>query len=442
MRPQKRALLTIVESRSSADTWAWLLIAVGVIFRLWEYADDRPLYMDEALLLTNLIELPVFDFSTTLSKDQLAAPGFLALERMMVRLPVSTIWAGRLIPLLCGIASMFLMRSVARAYLLPRAVPIAVGLFAFDDWLIYYATEIKQYCSDMTLTLVALLLASAAADLSRRRLVALAVFGIVAVWFSHPLALVLAAVGTYLAVKGAIHRDWRKTAIVMGMSLLWAVSFASCFFVSHRILSKDRFIWNWWDFAFLPIPPRSVAELERVFWHVINIFNSPAWVVTPLGVLGSAFLAAGLYVIGTLALGLRWRGGLYLLVAPLLFTLAASALRQYPFHGRLLLFLTPILHLLVAEGAAAVTRRGGMIPAIALGAFLLFQPAYEVLWHQLVVQRTHGGFDSHGDLRPDLLDELENRERAARQAQCASMSFAIVGSLLVARPAGPRLIVY
>ena len=53
-----------------------------MIFRLLEYADNRPLYMDEGLLLTNLVELPVFDFSTTLTKDQLAAPGFLAVERM------------------------------------------------------------------------------------------------------------------------------------------------------------------------------------------------------------------------------------------------------------------------------------------------------------------------------------------------------------------------
>ncbi len=88
---------------------------------------------------------------------------FLVIERMMVRLPLPTVWAARLIPLLCGIASMFLMRSVARRYLLARAVPIAVGLFALDDWLIYYAAEIKQYSSDITLTLVALLLASAAA---------------------------------------------------------------------------------------------------------------------------------------------------------------------------------------------------------------------------------------------------------------------------------------
>jgi hypothetical protein len=394
---------------SRAETWTWVLVAVGVIFRLLEYAGNRELYIDERLLLPNLTNLAVFDFSTTLTKDQIAAPGFLVLERMMVRLPLPTVWVARLIPLLCGVASMFLMRSVARRYLLARAVPIAVGLFALDDWLVYYATEIKQYSSDTTLTLVALLLAAAAREMNRRSLVVLAGFGAVGVWFSHPLVFMLGAVGTYLAAKAAFRHDRKKMLGLVGIGLLWVASFVACYVVSHRILSKEDFLWRWWDFAFLPIPPRSFADLSRDFWQVLNIVNSPGWVVTPLGVLASAFLALGFYVIGSLSLGLRWRGGLYLMVAPLLFTIAASALHQYPFHGRLLLFLVPIIHLPVAEGAAALTRRGRPVLAFALGTFLLFQPAYELLWHQLIVKRFHGAFDSHGDLRPDLLDYLERR---------------------------------
>ena len=116
--------------------------------------------MDEKLLLKNLVDLPVFDFHTILTHDQLAAPAFLVVERIMVRLPFDTCASARFIPLLCGIASMFLMRSVARRYLLPLGVPIAVGLFAFNDWLVYYASEIKQYSSDVALTLAAFLLAA------------------------------------------------------------------------------------------------------------------------------------------------------------------------------------------------------------------------------------------------------------------------------------------
>jgi hypothetical protein len=194
------------------------------------------------------------------------------------------------------------------------------------------------------------------------------------------------------------------------MISIWVVSFGCCYHVSHRILSEDRFIWDWWHFAFLPIPPRSFADSERVFWHVLNLFNSPSWVLTPLGVLASAFLAAGLYAFGVLSLLRRWRGGAFLLVAPLVFTLGASALHQYPFHGRLLIFLVPTVHLLVAEGAAVLTRHRSAFLATVVTIFLLVQPAGQATWNQAIVNRLHGYHDSHGDLFGDLLDYMDGTD--------------------------------
>ena len=103
----------------------------------------------------------------------------------------------------------------------------------------------------------------------------------------------------------------------------------------------------------------------------------------------------------------RWPGGLYLLAAPAACVLAASVLRQYPFHGRLLIFLVPSVQMLVSQGAAALTRRGGPRLTGALGIFLLLQPVYDALSHQFVRPLNHDSFDSHGDLRPDLLDYLD-----------------------------------
>jgi hypothetical protein len=164
-----------------------------------------------------------------------------------------------------------------------------------------------------------------------------------------------------------------------------------------------------------------VAQLQAELWQLVNVTNNPASVFTPLGVISSAFLAAGLFALGALALGRRWPGGLYLLVAPIVFVFLASALHQYPFHGRLLLFVVPAIHLLIGEGAATLTRRGGPLLTFTLGAFLLYQPAYEACWHNLVQKRGRP-HDSHGDLRPDVLDYLDHleylRKRAAeRQAR-------------------------
>jgi hypothetical protein len=162
----------------------------------------------------------------------------------------------------------------------------------------------------------------------------------------------------------------------------------------------------------LPIPPRSYAELSRDFWHVLNVLNAPAGLLTPVGVVASAFVALSLFAVGAAALGRRWGGGLYLLIAPMLFALAASALHEYPFHGRLLIFLIPSIHLLVSEGTAVLTAPGGARLTFAAGAFLLYQPAFDVFWHRAIQERIHED-DSHGDLVHDLLDHLDALERKA-----------------------------
>jgi hypothetical protein len=413
-----------------AEALTLVAVLIGVILRIWGYADDRGLYTDERLLLGNLVNLPVFDLHTRLTRDQMAPPAFLIVERMLVRLPGDYVQAARSFSLVCGVASMFLFPFVCRRFLLPHAVPIAVGLFALSDWLIYYSSEMKQYSCDLALTLVALLLAAGPApvgpsappsgastggSLSYRRILALGIFGAIGVWFSHPLALVLGGIGTYLLVVAALSRDRRAVLAVMGMGLAWAVSFAACFWVSHRILSTERFIWTWWDFAFLPLPPRSLADLRRDFWQIVNVFDSPSDVKTPLGMIPTAMLALALAAVGSVSLFRRWPGGLYLLTAPLAFALAASALHQYPFHGRLLLFLVPSVQMLVSQGVAALARPGGWRLALVVGVFLLWQPVSDTLFYRFIQPLSHEHYDTHGDLRPDLLDYLDRKPIPGRR---------------------------
>jgi hypothetical protein len=435
------------------ENFTWVAVAIGVLLRVLEYVGFRDLYVDERSLLHNLTDFAVFDFHTRLREDQLAAPGFLVVERLIVRLPLNPILAARFFPLVCGISSVFLMRLVARRFLSRPAVPIAVGLFALSDWLVYYSTEIKQYSTDVALGLIALLLAATckptwsskgnplpdetADNTARDSLRALGIFGVIGVWFSHPLAFVLGGAGSYVMASAALRRDWKSAGRALGFSVVWAASFGACFWVSHAILTKRQFIWIWWDFAFLPLPPHSWAECERVFWHLVNVFNSPSDVLTPLGVLPSAFLALALFLAGAIALGVWRPGGLYLLVSPIVLALVASGMRQYPFHGRLLLFLVPMIHLLVAQGAASLAGLGSfLVRVLALGlpgwrwikrvvaaicalfvvspAFLLYQPAAEIVWRYAIIKNRFRGFDSHGDLRNDLLDYREYLQRKAR----------------------------
>jgi hypothetical protein len=221
---------------------------------------------------------------------------------------------------------------------------------------------------------------------------------------------VLAGVGVHRLVGALLRKQWREAAAVSAMGLLWLASFGACFAVSRSLLKQGSFIWDWWNFAFLPIPPRSLADVSQIFWQLLNVTNNPSGVLTPMSPPVSAFVALGFFLAGVAALGWRWRGGLFLLLAPAGFALAASALHKYPFHGRLLLFLVPSVHLLIAEGIAAVGGRAGWFGTLALVLFMLYRPAADALWHYTIIQRNRP-YDSHGDLSNDLLDYFEAIER-------------------------------
>ena len=134
-------------------------IVLGIVLRLADYANNRPLWLDEKYLGENVIGRPIFEFDRPLVHDQLAPPGFLVIARASARILGASPHALRLFPLVCGIASLFLLDAVARRSIAARAVPLVLALAAVSDDLIYYSTEFKQYMSDLVIALGCLLLA-------------------------------------------------------------------------------------------------------------------------------------------------------------------------------------------------------------------------------------------------------------------------------------------
>ena len=144
-------------------------------------------------------------------------------------------------------------------------MPLVLALAAVSDDLIYYSTEFKQYMSDLLVALGCLLLAwdLEERELTLRRLAMAAGLGVAATWFSLPSVFMLAGTGLWLAVRAVWERRWRRLAALAVLGGAWGSSFAACFVVSSRLLGESRFMWTWWDFAFLPLPPRSLADVER-----------------------------------------------------------------------------------------------------------------------------------------------------------------------------------
>ena len=343
-----------------------------------------------------------FEFSKPLSSDQLAPVGFLVLERLVIRLIGGSDRALRLIPLFSGIVSLFLMRSVVRRLLKPRAAILALAIFALADDLTYYSSEIKQYSSDVAIAL-GLLLYVFVFDNSRARSCAtFALLGCLAVWFSFPVVYVLAGAGSTLIVQSLSRRDQRASLAMIGVAIAWSASFAASYlFLSRIMVSKYTGLWIFWGFAFPSRPFAFGASLNWLIRIFLNIFINPLGFNMPLGPWCSIVLPAGLFAIGCVALARENIAHLGLLLGPIIFAIAAGAARLYPFYGRLALWIAPFVLFDRRERSRGDRRRQRRAFGIATGLLLCFPLMYALL--HLFSPRDRTDFNSRGDLRKDAI---------------------------------------
>ena len=124
--------------RAVCDDLLRTVLVLGVVLRLVAYLWNRECWLDEASLLGNVVKKAIFDFSSHYSGDQLAPLGFLIIERILVGLLGVSGYVTRFVPLLCGIGSLWLFRSLALRWFSWSAALVAMILFAFSDDMVYY----------------------------------------------------------------------------------------------------------------------------------------------------------------------------------------------------------------------------------------------------------------------------------------------------------------
>src|ERR1700679_4189582 len=144
----------------SGSTQIQIFVALGLLLRLRQYFLFRSLWLDESFLSLNIIHRSAHELLKPLDYHQGAPILFLLLQKAIVTVFGSGELALRFIPLVCGIASIFLFVKFARWILPPNAVPIAVALFAIAEPLTYFSSEVKQYSGAVFAGLVMCLLES------------------------------------------------------------------------------------------------------------------------------------------------------------------------------------------------------------------------------------------------------------------------------------------
>ncbi|HEX6422271.1 MAG TPA: glycosyltransferase family 39 protein [Acidimicrobiales bacterium] len=365
----------------------WLpavLIALGGAIRIRQWVGGRSLWLDEAMVARNVLDLGFRGLAGELRYNQGAPAGWLWAERVAYLAFGPEERPLRLVPLVTGIAALVVLWVLARHLVGPRRAAVAVAIAALSPQLVRYSNEVKQYQTDVlayvAIVLVAVMVAEAAPGTARwRRLVlAWAVVGAGAVWGSHPAVLMLAPAAVLVALPLLRRGDWRSLALWVSACATWSLSWAVHYQVSLRPLGENSGFRTYWQRAFpdQPLTAGSLGEwLARLAGDLVDdplAFGPTALTLAAIA-LGAVRLVAARPLPGLVAL------------APLPVFLAVAAASRYPLYERLALALVPMAALCLAAlwPSGLDLRRPGAAAAGAAAAALVAVVAVPPMWRTL-----------------------------------------------------------
>jgi 4-amino-4-deoxy-L-arabinose transferase-like glycosyltransferase len=361
----------------------WSAISIGIFLRVFHYLYNRSLFGDEAYVAINIVNRNIQELASPLEYRQQAPFAFLVAVELLSNLLGINEFALRLFSLLSGIAAILLYYKFSKAYLGPLATFIGVCILCFSPPLIYYSSELKQYATELVVTVVLYLSFFYYKDkTSLVDKVCWGLIGAVLVWFAFPAVFVMAGIGISAILPTLQRKSWKDIAYTCLIYVCWGASFLInyLFFVERG--AKDGFLQEFWESHFMPpvYTPEGLRWVARSIYQTLN---------TPLGmdysILAIICFGAGLFWLWKYKREIFW-----ITLIPIVLTLVASALHKYPFHKRFLLFLTPAFILIISAGANALYYRIKTFSKIVskILEVLLIAPSLLVSLYQVVKPQT------------------------------------------------------
>ncbi len=359
----------------------WLIIGVGAVLRIAQFIYNRSLTEGEAALALNIVQRSYSQLLRPLDYAQAAPVGFLLLQKFMSTLFGLSELGLRFLPLIAGIGALFLFYKVAKKTISEQSLSIALILFAVGDHLIYFASEVKQYSGDVFIALLIIWLAILVFD-KKFEIKYTMLFGFVSalcLWFSHPALFVFCASLIVIYIYALRRPQWSTLGGLLIATMLGLASFLANYFVTLSSLSQHEQLLTTWQSSFMPLPPVSLPDIKWFAYVFLRTFKFP------IGLSIYELLLAVLAFLWGCAMMFRHkRKNILLLILPILLALIASGLHRYPFEGRLLLFLTPFMILVIAQGISDIRnkiRHQSNFLGIALVVILLIHPVLLAGYH-------------------------------------------------------------
>lgn len=345
------------------------IIWIGIFLRLFHFFDNRSLWRDEIYLATSLIEMDLFNLIfSPLEYEQKAPIGFLWFSKLGVLLLGKGEMGLRLIPLLSGILSLFVFLPVARYFLKPLGVLVAMVMLAFAPPIIFHSVEAKQYSTELLATVVVFYLFIKYKDKADiKALVVWGILGVLVLCFSLSSIFVLAGIAFGLCLSYLLEKNWDLLFRSLIPFSLWFFGFVGYYLLFLNRYADSEWLVHWFELrgGFMPLAPSSVADVKWFLHAVYDLQRYPLglmWidfihpnpivhVLVRMPLLPLIFFFAGIWMFLK-----ENKNLLVVLLLPLFLTLLASGVKVYPFYERLIVFLAPIFIILVAGGCAYLTK--------------------------------------------------------------------------------------
>lgn len=350
-------------------------IAIGAAMRLWAFGGGRALWLDEAMVVLNLLNIPVLDLSGTLGFHQIAPTGWLLFQKAAHMVWPDVEFSQRAPALIGGLAALAAFAALARRVLPIGAAGLAILLFAVSPTLIRYSAEAKPYIFDVLTASLILYCAYVALNDPARRTratLALAATGAVAAFFTIGGLMVAATTGVVLFAASVVRGDRAWSLALAAVGAVWAAAVGAQYFMAYAdyyaTVGAEAYD-SYWGNAFAPAPlsADAVAWYARTAHTLIGAIHNGLGTDQPLKLVYSGLLAVALAAGGVvLVRSDRWLFAL--LAAPVVMSVLAALLQVYPMTPRLQLALAPSVLVTAAAGVSLASRSAGRRSYLVLAA--------------------------------------------------------------------------
>ncbi|MBS1783090.1 MAG: hypothetical protein JSS78_08485 [Bacteroidetes bacterium] len=329
--------------------FALIILCGGVAIRFVEWFHCRDLMMDEVNVVRNIFERPYGGLFRPLVYEQFAPPLFLSMIKLS-----SSLWGFgemslRIFPILCSVLSLFVFYRLVLLFASKRSLWYPLAIFSFAEIYIQYANDVKQYSSDILVSLLLVFLAvkrDLFASSRFRFFIQWSLIGMITVWLSMPAIFILTGVGFSLFIQAYNARQIRYLLPLIGAGILWMLSFSGYYWLLLRHQIASEYLQAFHAPYFLNLSNGK----DLIDSHNIELMT--AFFSSAIGsgrhfpfFLNLIFLIVGFYSI----FRNNVTKGLVLLI-PIFCFVAAVALHRFTLLPRVGLFVMPLLLIVIGVG--------------------------------------------------------------------------------------------